>query len=299
MSTLGHSLDTPLQETTSTYFNSIIREDVVPMTVDDLEQSVIDKFNDKIQLAFADDAEVVKRRVMYLIPYIIQSIDWDKYDTPLEAWQLQYYYRRERFVKKSNLDYETFLNHKPLQRAISALGLESEPTFEFILFLKYYYGMRSELRYSAIELLKMAQQALSKSDENCQVSLDLNVSGKHFRFGNARFVKDAIMLIDKEKLKFGSFENDFVEGAPRDKLRAIDYYMVKTLLDYLPINNGHHRGMFSQAERDFGLSVLSLCGRLPDFDREGVCSRENNATFDKLMRDFKMVRIPFAMELFL
>lgn len=58
-------------------------------------------------------------------------------------------------------------------------------------------------------------------------------------------------------------------------------------------------GHFSQAERNFGLSVLSLCGRLPDIDREGECSQENNATFDKLMRDFKGTSIPFAMELFL
>ncbi len=47
------------------------------------------------------------------------------------------------------------------------------------------------------------------------------------------------------------------------------------------------------------LSVLSICERLPDIDREGECSQENNATFDKLMRDFKDTPIPFAMELFL
>lgn len=51
--------------------------------------------------------------------------------------------------------------------------------------------------------------------------------------------------------------------------------------------------------RGHGLSVLSLCGRLPDIEREIVCGQDNNATFDKLMRDFAGVRIPFAMELFL
>lgn len=45
--------------------------------------------------------------------------------------------------------------------------------------------------------------------------------------------------------------------------------------------------------------MLSLCGRLPDIEREIVCGQDNNATFDKLMRDFAGVRIPFAMELFL
>lgn len=290
----------PQQETTSVYFNSIIREDVSPLTVDELPQSAINDFNEKVRMSFTEDADDVIRKVRYLIPYILQSIDWNEYGIPLEAWQLQYYYRRDRFIQKSHLDYEALLHHEPLQKAIKALGLDAEPTFEFILFLKYYYGMRSELRYSAIEQLEMAQQALAELGEGCEASLDINVSGKHFRFGNAGFVKAAISLIDKDKLKSGSFANDFTEGATRDKLRAIDYYMIKTLLDFLPIKDREsRRGQFTQAERDFGLSVLSLCGRLPDIDREGECSRENNATFDKLMRDFRGVQIPFAMELFL
>lgn len=297
---MNASIEKPDQETTSTYFNPIVRGDVTPLTVDDLPAEVVDAFNGQVDLAFADDAEDVKRRVRYLIPYILQSIDWNRYGMPLEAWQLQYYYRRDRFLAKSHLDYGAFLSHAPLQKAIEALGLEAEPTFEFVLFLKYYYGMRSELRYSAIEQLAMAQEALMALEADGSASLDINVAGRHFRFGNAAFVKAAVALIDKEKLRAGSFANAFVEGPSRDKLRAIDYYMVKTLLDFLPIKNrGNRGGRFSQAERDFGLSVLSLCGRLPDTDREGECSRENNATFDKMMRDFNGAAIPFAMELFL
>lgn len=290
----------PIQETTSTYFNSIVRTAVDPVTVDDLPAEVTDDFNDKVRLAFASDSETVVRRVRYLIPYILQSIDWNEYGIPLEAWQLQYYYRRERFVTKTHMTYEQFINHEPLQRAILGLGLEPEPTFEFILFLKYYYGMRSELRYSSIEQLTMAQEALSILEGGKAATLDINVSGKHFRFTNTRFIKAALALIDKDRLQDWAFVNDFTEGSSRDKLRAIDYFMIKTLLDFLPIKNRDiRRGRFTQAERDFGLSVLSLCGRLPDIDREGECSRENNATFDKLMRDFRGVRIPFAMELFL
>lgn len=56
---------------------------------------------------------------------------------------------------------------------------------------------------------------------------------------------------------------------------------------------------FQSGRTHFGLSVLSVCGRLPDLDREGECGQENNATFDKQMRDFAGVPIPFAMELFL
>lgn len=105
---------------------------------------------------------------------------------------------------------------------------------------------------------------------------------------------------DTKSLRKTGFRDDFTNGGTRDKVRALDYFIVKTLLDYLPIrHDSTRRGMYCQAERNFGLSVLSLCGRLPDFDREGECSKENNATFDKLMRDFRNTPIPFAMELFL
>ncbi len=288
-----------MQETTSVYFNPIIRHDVKPLTVDELPPEVIEDFNGKIRLAFGDEAPAAIRRVRYLIPYILQSIDWDEYGIPLDAWQLRYYYQRDRFLSRARLRYERFEAHEPLRRAIAALGLDDEPTFEFILFLKYYYGMRSELRFSAMEQLTMAQEALDNLATGREASLDINVGGKHYRIANTGFVKAAIALIDTSRLRAGAFVNDFTEGSSRDKLRAIDYYMVKTLLDFLPIKRGGHTGRFSQNERDFGLSVLSLCGRLPDIDREGECSRENNATFDKLMRDFRNAPIPFAMELFL
>lgn len=290
----------PEQEITSTYFNSIVKGDVKPLSVDDLPADVVDKFNGNVRLAFNDDADAAVHRVKYLIPYILQSIDWNQYGIPLEAWQLQYYYRRDRFIEKTGLSYDKFLSHEPLQEAIRNLNLETEPTFEFILFLKYYYGMRSELRHSAVEQLKQAQSALQCLPPDKEASIDIAVGGKHFKIANTQFIKQAICMIDCDNLRNYSFINDFNEGAARDKIRAIDYYIIKTLLDYLPIKRENNRSkQYTQNERNFGLSVLSYCGRLPDIDREGTCSKENNATFDKLMRDFNGIRIPFAMELFL
>lgn len=287
----------PCQEATSVYFNGILRSDVKPMSADELSARAIDEFNAQVRMAFPDDADATIKRTRYLVPYILQAIDWDEYGMPLEAWQLIYYYRRERFLAQTNLRYQGFLSHKPLQNAISALGLDPEPTFEFVLFLKYYYGLRSDLRYSALEQLNRACRAL----EGCgEASIDINVDGKHFKIGNTSFTKDALLSIDRNKLSAGAYVNDFNEGSTRDKIRALDYYTIKTLLDYLPIKRRSGRGgAYSQEERNFGLSVLSFLGRLPDIDRDGVCSRENNATFDKLMRDFKNCKIPFAMELFL
>lgn len=291
--------DLPMQETTSVYFNNIIRRDVSPVTVDELPQDHLDAFNRQIELAFTDEAETAKRRVRYLVPYILQNIDWEEYATPLEAWQLRYYYQRERFISKTGLDYDLFMKHEPMQRALEALGLEPEPVFEFILFLKYYYSLRSDLRFSCIEQFDMMVDELEKS-EAATVTMDVKIGGKHFKITNSGFLRKMLDSVDRRELSDGAFVNDFNQGTSRDKIRALDYYIVKTLLDYLPADRSLRRGgRFCQAERNFGLSVLSLCGRLPDIDREGECGQENNATFDKLMRDFAGVPIPFAMELFL
>lgn len=288
-----------IQETTSIYFNNIIRRNVSPKTVDELDSSVLDEFNRQLGIAFTDEAEEVTRRVRYLVPYILQNIDWDEYGIPLEAWQLRYYYQRNRFIKKTNIDDNRFLEHEPLQRSIEKLGLEPEPVFEFILFLKYYYGLRSDLRFSCVEQFDRLCKELEYNRDD-SVAMDISIGGKHFKINNGAFLRRMFQAVDRRQFSSGAFVNDFTQGASRDKIRALDYYMVKTLLDYLPIDRTIRRnGRFVQAERNFGLSVLSLCGRLPDIDREGECGQENNATFDKLMRDFQGVPIPFAMELFL
>lgn len=288
------------QEKTSVYFSNIIRRDITPLTVEQLPDEVIDDFNEQMRNAFPEEGDKAVRRVRYLIPYILQAIDWDEYNMPLQAWQLQYYYQRKRFVEKTRFDYAEFLSHEPLQKSLRSLELDAEQTFEFILFLKYYFGLRSELRYSPIEQIERATEAINNLGKNKTASIDINIGGKHYKIADTKFIKDMLTSIDKKKLSYGDFVNSFNEGSARDKIRAIDYFMVKTLLDYLPIKTKHERqGKFTQEERDFGLSVLNYCGRLPDIDREEVCSRENNVTFDNLMRTFEGTPIPFAMEFFL
>lgn len=290
--------DKTIQEQTSVYFNNILNKDYKPLRVSELPDEVIEDFHKKVRVAFTDE-DIVFKRVYYLIPYILQSIDWDAYGIPLEAWQLQYYYHRDRFLEKTKLSYDEFINHDPLQNAINDLGLEAEATFEFILFLKYYFGLRSELRYSASELFDKAVEAIENLPPSGSVAMDFNIGGKHYRFTNSQFVKELLLRCDRAGMRASEFINDFTQGGMRDKVRAIDYFIIKTLLDYLPISSNSKRGVYTQHERNFGLSVLSFLGRLPDVDREGECSKENNATFDKLMRDFRDMPIPFAMELFL
>lgn len=289
--------DKPIQETTSTYFNYILKPNAVPLSVDRLEPEVIEEFNRIIDSGFGDEAEAVKRRFRYLIPYVLQAIDWNAYGIPLEAWQLRYYYQRDRFLQKTGLSYEDFLNNEYLMEAVGQLQLDPEPTFEFILFLKYYFDLRAELRYSSVEMLQKLKDALKPGSE--RISMDVVVDGRHFKFANSHFIKRLFESVDETTLGDGAFNNDFNEGGSRDKIRALDYYLVKTLLDYLPMKVERRRGQYSQAERNFVLSVLNFTGRLIGDDREFICGFYNNATFDKLMRDFKEQPIPFAMELFL
>ncbi len=293
------SKEPDIREMTSVYFNPIIRRNVTPITVEELDPVTLADFNRQVELAFTDMADTVKERVHYLIPYILQNIDWQEYAVPLEAWQLRYYYQRDRFLKKTALTWERFMDHEPMQRAIDKLGLNPEPVFEFILFLSYYYRLRSDLRHSCMEQLEALIAELNKEMSE-PVSMDVKIGGKHFKINNTAFLREMFHSVDRSRLNKGTFIHAFDQGGARDKIRALDYYIVKTLLDYLPIDKSLRKGgRFSQVERNFGLAVLSLCGRLPDIDREGECSQENNATFDKLMRDFKGTPIPFAMELFL
>lgn len=177
--------------------------------------------------------------------------------------------------------------------------LEPATVERFILFLSYYYSLRSELKYSSREQLSRIISELELSAD-ADICMDVKVNNKHFKINDSRFLVSMFGAIDIERFNGSRFSDVFNQGTPREKVRALDYYIVKTLLDYLPTDKSLRRGgHFSQAERNFGLSILSLRGRLPDIDREGECCHENNATFDKLMRDFSGRPIPFAMELFL
>lgn len=290
-------MERTVQETTSLYFNNILKKRVTPIAESEIDAEVMKTFIKAVDEAFTEEAPIVKERIKYLIPYIIQNIDWEEYGIPLEGWQLKYYYQRERFLKVTGLSYEKFKDHELLMEAIMELGLEPEPVFEFILFLCYYYHLRSDLRFSPIELLEKLQGELKK--ENAVAQMDVVVNGRHFKFSNSSFIKTLLTSVKTNALTGGSFKNNFDEGPRRDKIRALDYFIIKTLLDYLPIERDRKKGKFTQAERNFSLCVLNYCGRLQGEETDIICSQFNNATFDKLMRDFKDMEIPFAMELFL
>ncbi len=67
------------QEIPSVYFNNIIHRDVRPITVEELDAVTIDEFNRQVKLATDNEADLAVKRVRYLIPYILQNIDWETY----------------------------------------------------------------------------------------------------------------------------------------------------------------------------------------------------------------------------
>ena len=93
----------PIQETTSTYFNNILNKEVLPVTIEQIPVEIINLVDEIIEQGFPDEADKIKIRINYIIPYILQAIDWDAYGIQLEAWQLKYYYQRERFLKRTGL----------------------------------------------------------------------------------------------------------------------------------------------------------------------------------------------------
>ena len=73
----------------------------------------------------------------------------------------------------------------------------------------------------------------------------------------------------------------------RVRERTIQYSLVKTLLDYLPIKVKKPGGCkICTSKRDLALCILYLCKLLMG-DPAYVCTKDNNITFDSLMRAFK------------
>ncbi|MDE6576715.1 MAG: hypothetical protein K2K58_00885 [Muribaculaceae bacterium] len=63
-------------ESTSVYFNNIVKRNVEPITIADLSETTVAEFNRQVGMAFTEEQDITVRRVHYLIPYILQNIDW-------------------------------------------------------------------------------------------------------------------------------------------------------------------------------------------------------------------------------
>lgn len=240
-----------------------------------------------------EDADLMRLRLQYLRAYILKYPDFDGTDFLLSEEAFRHYLNRNDKLEFTFLSEEEFYNHRIIQKAIKDLGLLPEPTFDFILYLwdilkRWIYNGRRE---RVAERMKRLKTRIDQNP-NDEISVDFSVGSKHFTFSNSDFIRVLLNHFDKADLLAGGL----VENTRISK-READYILIKTLLDNLPILslNIRKKGTFSQAERNFGLSVLWLTGELnhhKNDDPTPLCSNDNNATFDKLMRDFRGRQFP-------
>ena len=206
---------------------------------------------------------------------------------PLQA-PFAYYRSRSTYLKEVPFTEDEFYNFILIQEAINKLGLLPQPTFEFIVFLYHIIKVWSESQITTgIDKVNSILSILEEQP-NSKLKMNIKVDSKNFEFENSLFIYSMLEFYSShEQVLHYLVERE----NKRIRERTIQYSLVKTLLDYLPIKTDKSEGIsFVQAERDLALCTLYLCKLLMG-DPAYVCTKDNNATFDKLIRDFKEFNI--------
>lgn len=255
-------------------------------------------FNAWIKKCPESEHEAITERLKYIRSYALQFPEFDG-----EQWRPtqdaeSYYDNREQRIDNSGLSEDEFNEFDILQEAISDLGLSPKATFDFIVFI--WHELSKWLYRGTIERMEdRINRLITRIDErpNDSMALDIKIGSRHFKFANQQFIKSIIASFISSRLESGNK----VETIYPTK-REIDYILVRTILQFLPIKHKKQKkGTFTQAERNLGLCVLWLTGELnhkKGDDPTEYCTNYNNATFDKLMRDYKDMPLPIISPLF-
>lgn len=241
--------------------------------------------------------EIIER-LKYIRSYALLFPEYDGEQWVPSQDAINHYDSRGRRIDASRLSQKEFYEFDILQDAIKQLGLSPIATFEFIVFIwrelsKWLYRGTIERMEDRVNRLK------NRIDEhpNDKMELDIKVGSKHFKFANQQFIKSLIASFINSNPESGN-QVEIIYPAKRE----IDYILVRTILQYLPISHKKQKkGAFTQAERNLGLCVLWLTGELnhkKGDDPTDFCTKDNNATFDKLMRDYKDMPLPIISPLF-
>lgn len=241
--------------------------------------------------------EIIER-LKYIRSYALLFPEYDGEQWMPSQDAINHYDNRGRRIDASGLSQKGFYEFDILQDAIKELGLSPIATFEFIVFIwrelsKWLYRGTIERMEDRVNRLK------NRIDErpNDKMKLDIKVGSKHFKFANQQFIKSLIASFINSNPESGN-QVEIIYPAKRE----IDYILVRTILQYLPISHKKQKkGTFTQAERNLGLCVLWLTGELnhkKGDDPTDFCTKDNNATFDKLMRDYKDMPLPIISPLF-
>lgn len=235
----------------------------------------------------------IRERLEYMRPYILKYPDYDGEGFVISEDAFNHYKWRKNKLERTGLSEEEFYQFEIMQKAITDLNLSQKPTFEFILYL---WDILKDKRYSkqnhttVDDIFKSLIKRINDYPQD-PISLNFHVGKKHFTFNNQAFIKALISLYEKSGILAGGLTETLTQ-----KEREIDYILLRTLLTNLPIKHKKEKkGTYSQAERNFCLCVLWLIGSInhkKSDDPYEYCTHENNASFDKLMRDFNGYDVP-------
>lgn len=247
----------------------------------EMEQSMEDDFKREYQ---QEDVASILDSIEYIRIYCRNFPLFNGNDyQPLQA-PFAYYRSRNTYLKELPFTEDEFYNFALIQEATNKLELQPQPIFEFIAFLYHIIKVWSENQIATG--INRVNNILSILEEqpNAKLKMNIKVDGKNFEFENSLFIHSMLEFHSSHE----QVSHYLVEREnKRVRERTIQYSLVKTLLDYLPTKVKKSEDVkFVQAERDLALCTLYLCKLLMG-DPAYVCTKDNNATFDKLMRDFK------------
>lgn len=220
----------------------------------------------------------IEEKLAYIRDYNLHFAYCDDFGPFLHLDHEFYYKNREGILQDIGFSEKKFYAFELLQEQIRILKLNPISTFDFIAYL-YYYTLRDRNKKSTTYAEKISE-ILNLIDSK-DAEMTIKVGRKTFSFENKLFIKSMLMHYKEANLQ----ALYMVNSENKSQKRETDYRIIKTLLDYLPIKKTNKRGIYTQTERNFSLCVLYFIGSLLGDEYE-VCLN-NNATFDKLMRDFK------------
>ncbi len=253
----------------------------------EMEQSMEDDFKREYQ---HEDVASILDSIEYIRIYCRNFPLFNGNDyQPLQA-PFAYYRSRNTYLKELPFTEDEFYNFTLIQEAINKLELQAQQTFEFIAFLYHIIKVWSENQITTG--INRVNNILSILEEqpNAKLKMNIKVAGKNFEFENSLFIHSMLEFYSSHE----QVSHYLVEREnKRIRERTIQYSLVKTLLDYLPTKTNKSEGVsFVQAERELSLCTLYLC-KLLIGDPTYVCTKDNNITFDSLMRAFKNFKITF------
>lgn len=199
--------------------------------------------------------EIIER-LKYIRLYALLFPEYDGEQWVPSQDAINYYNDRIWWIENCGLSEEEFNEFDILQESIAELSLSPTATFDFIVFI--WHEVSKWLYRGTIERMEdRINRLVARIDErpNDSMELDIKIGSKHFKFANQNFIKSIIASFVSTNLESGN-QVETIYPAKRE----IDYILVRTILQFLPIKQKKQKkGKYTQAERNLCLCVLWPC----------------------------------------